>query len=265
MRVQWALVAVLSMASIGLAGSWSQTDLAPPATPSAQPAAALSLAALLDAHAQARGGRSIWAKVQSVHYSGTLSMGGTAVPFTLDVARPGKLRMALFLEAGTALQVFDGKQGWTSTPSLGQAWVQPVTGADLQALARQADIDGPLVDPESKGYEAALLGKSEIGGTEVHGIVLRHRADGNEETHYLDAQSFLPVQQQTQTRVQGQPVRTDVRFSDYRDIDGRLVPFATENVVTTAAGVVSQQLKLTEVSFNLRYPRGHFEEPKVTE
>jgi outer membrane lipoprotein-sorting protein len=245
------------------AAQWPETPLASPATASEQPAKPMTLAALVAAYDQARGGARAWSRVKNVQYSGTLTMAGLAVPFSLDVARPGKLRMAMQIEGGTVLQVYDGKRGWTSTPSLGQAWVQPVSGEDLKALARQADLDGHLIDAADKGYVATFLGPSVIGATEVYGVELKRPDDGSAETHYLDARTFLPVQLESTTRVQGLAVRTDVRFSDYRAIEDRQVPFATENVVATAAGIVTQQLKLDRVQFNVRFPRGHFDEPAV--
>lgn len=256
-------LAVLGAAQGAGGKAWPQPAAVKPATPAAQPAETVSMVSVLTAHDQARGGRRAWAKVKTARYRGTLTMGTLTIPFTMDVARPGKLRMEMQVQGSTALQVYDGTQGWTLTPSLGQAWVQPVTGEDLRALARQGDIDGHLIDYAEKGYSARFLGESRIGDTPVYGIALRQEGDVAEEMHFLDAATFLPLKLESQTQVQAQPVRTDVRFSDWRTIDGRTLPFAMVNVVTTPTGPVSQELKLTEVEFNVRFPREHFDAPKA--
>lgn len=270
MRTVLLLVGLLGF-HVGRSDDWPAASAAQPATPSAQPgsidapATPATLESVLAAHDRARGGRSAWNQLKTVRYKGTLKMGALDIPFTMDVARPGKLRMEMQVQGSTALQIYDGKQGWTSTPSLGQSWVQPVTGDDLRALASQADIDGHLVDYADKGYSARFLGESRIGEQRVYGIALKHAGDGAEETHFLDATTFLPFKLEAQTRVQAQPVRTDVRFSDWRTIGGRTIPFAMVNVVTTPTGPVSQELALAEVEANPRFPRGHFDEPKPPE
>lgn len=272
MAIRTLLLSASLVAGSGVrAAEWPTPALLAPATPAAAPAIAetsagpVTLATVLAAHDQARGGRKAWNQLKTVRFTGTLKMGELAVPFTMDVARPGKLRMEMQVQGSVALQVYDGKQGWTSTPSLGQSWVQPVTGEDLRALASQADIDGHLIDYAEKGYSARFLGESRIGETRVYGIALRHDESAAEETHFLDAGTFLPYKLEAQTQVQSQPVRTDVRFSDWRTIDGRTMPFAMVNVVTTASGPVAQELTLTRVESNPRFPRDHFDPPKTGE
>lgn len=266
MAIRWIWwAALLSGAARSVAEEWPQPGLAAAATPAVQPAVLAetpaTLESVLSAHDAARGGKRSWNKVKTVRFSGSLTMGALAIPFVMDVARPGKLRMEMQVQGSTALQIYDGKQGWTLTPSLGQSWVQPVSGEDLRALASQGDIDGHLIDYAEKGYGASFLGPSRIGEIAVYGITLKRKDDGAEETHFLDASTFLPLKLEAQTRVQAQPVRTDVRFSDFRTVEGRVVPFAMVNVVTTVNGPVSQELKLEKVEFNVRFPRGHFDQP----
>ena len=61
------------------------------------------------------------------------------LPFVMELARPGKMRFELEFAGQTAIQVFDGANGWKLRPFLGRRVVEPYTTDEMKAASLQAD------------------------------------------------------------------------------------------------------------------------------
>src|SRR5262245_55298590 len=69
---------------------------------------------------QARGGLEKLKSVQSIRYTGKMTVGpGIEVPVTLEMKRPRNLRMEFTFQGMTAIQAYDGKDGWAIMPFRG--------------------------------------------------------------------------------------------------------------------------------------------------
>jgi len=87
----------------------------PPRVATATPVPAnlptLSATQIVDKNVTARGGLTTWRAIHSMTVTGKLDAGGrkdTLLPYTLQVKRPNKQRLAIDFAGHTALQVFDG-------------------------------------------------------------------------------------------------------------------------------------------------------------
>ncbi len=144
----------------------------------------LSAAAIVDRNIAARGGLQAWRAVQTMSMEGKLGAGGnqratlpappqqgpmpslksipqrpvseTQLPFVMELKRPRKQRIELVFKGQTAIQVFDGANGWKLRPFLNRRVVEPYTDEEMKSAAMQADLDGPLVDYAAKGTKIEL-------------------------------------------------------------------------------------------------------------
>jgi hypothetical protein len=94
------------------------------------------------------------------------------LPFTMDLKRSRKQRLELEFAGKTALQVYDGTNGWKLRPYLNRLEVEPYTDAEKKSAAMQSDIDGPLVDYAAKGTRIELEGNDEVEGCDSHRLKL---------------------------------------------------------------------------------------------
>src|SRR5258708_33384004 len=67
------------------------------------------------------------------------------LPFTLEFKRPLKTRLELEVNGQTAVQVYDGEQGWKLRPYLGKSGLDPYTPEELEKAAAEPGIDGLLI------------------------------------------------------------------------------------------------------------------------
>ena len=275
------------------------------AAAAAPPPAKLSAAEIVTKNVAARGGLEAWRAVKTMSLSGKTGAGGNQratlqlptqaqatvvtrrtehaqlpsrrieevnLPFLMELARPRKLRFELQVAGQTALQVYDGVNGWKLRPYLNRLEVEPYTAEELKAASVQSELDGPLVDYAAKGTRIESDGIENIEGRDTYKLKLTLKS--GDVTHvWVDAQTFL------ETKIEGQPRRLDgvyhpveVYYRDYRNVNGLQIPFVLETrvlpVAKTAMGfrdtpVPPEKVVIEKVAINPEFDAGLFSKPAV--
>jgi len=153
------------------------------------------------------------------------------LPFQMDLKRGGKIRIELQFNGQTAVQVYDGANGWKLRPFLNRRVVEPYTPEEAKMASAKTDLDGPLVDYAAKGSKIELAGMEKVENRDAYKLKLTMK-DGTALDVWIDAQTFL------ETKMGGQPRRLDgayhpveVYFRDYRVVNGLQIPFVLETKV----------------------------------
>jgi len=268
------------------------------AGPGTSPVAKLSATDIAAKNVAARGGLQAWRAVQTMAMSGKMGAGGNQraaqpipvpgkkgrlampkrpseevqLPFVMELARPRKMRLELQFNGQTAIQVFDGANGWKVRPFLNRREVEPYTTEEMKMASAQSDLDGPLVDYAAKGTTIDLDGIEKVDDRDNYKLKLTLK--GGQETHvWVDAETFL------ETKIEGQPRRLDgtyhpveVYYRDYRSVSGLRIPFVLETkvlpVAKTATGfkdppVPVEKLIIEKVTVNPKLDDSQFSKPKI--
>ena len=263
------------------------------------PQAKLSAAEIVGKNVAARGGLQAWRAVQTMSLSGNLGAGGNQraplaapppdgrsvrktaasrpadevqLPFVMELQRPRKMRFELQFNGQTAIQVFDGANGWKLRPFLNRRVVEPYTADEMKTASMQADLDGPLVDYDAKGTRVELAGMEQVEGRDTYKLLLTMK-NGQAMHVWIDAATFL------EAKVEGQPRRLDgtdhpveVYYRDYRPVSGLQIPFVLETqvlpVAKTALGfkdppVPAEKIIVDKVVVNPRFDEAHFSKPEA--
>lgn len=256
------LVVCISMA-FGLSLAAAQKN-----TPSSR--AQLSAADIVEKNVAARGGLQAWRAVQTLSLSGNMGAGGNQratlslpnvgsmkkvdnrllprrradeaqLPFVMELKRPRKMRVELQFNGQTAVQVYDGNNGWKLRPFLNRREVEPYSAEELKIASMQPDLDGPLVDYAAKGTRIELVGMEKVEGRDTYKLKMTTK-NGQANHVWIDAQTFL------EAKMEGQPRRLDgtdhpveVYFRDYQSENGLQIPHVLETrvlpVTKTALGL----------------------------
>jgi hypothetical protein len=223
-------------------------------TATAATAAKLSAAQIVERNIAARGGQSAWHAVQALSWSGKMEAGGNnqrylkapgmpappanpdpnaqvQLPFTLDMKRGHKMRLDLQFNGQTAVQVYDGTQGWKVRPYLNRHQVEPYTADETRIAADDADLDGLLIDYAAQGTRIDVEGIEPVDGKNAYKLKLT-RKNGRVLHDWVDTQSFLEV------KIEGNPRRLDgrlhavaIHLRDYRNVSGVQIPHVIETSV----------------------------------
>ena len=190
---------------------------------------ALSLEELVARHVDARGGLEKLRAIRSLRLTGKLVFvgGGFELGYLEVIKRPGQVRAELSAQGLTAVQAWDGKDGWQISPFQGRKDPERQSRDDSKSLIDDADIDGPLVDAQAKGSTLEYLGTEDVDGTEAHKIKVTQR-DGDTLTVFLDPDYFLVIRIRYQHTVRGAETQAETDFGNYERVNGVAIPFSYE-------------------------------------
>jgi hypothetical protein len=263
--------------------------------------ARLSAAEIVDKNVAVRGGLQAWRAVQTMSMEGKLGAGGNdratlavplpkqarksaqsvyparrldeaQLPFVMDLKRSRKMRLELKFNGQTAIQVYDGTNGWKLRPFLNRHDVEPYSADEAKIAALQQDLDGPLVDYAAKGTKIELDGMEKVEDRNTYKLKLTMK-NGQAIHVWIDAQTFL------EAKIEGQPRRLDgvyhpveVYYRDFKAVDGLQIPFVLEThvlpVARTATGlrdtpVPVEKIIIDEVVVNPKLDDSLFSEASV--
>lgn len=263
------------------------------------PPAGVSVAQIVDKHVAARGGVRAWHAVQTLSVSGKLDAGtgdsiarssviarGAAgasarraeraaaadaakaattqqvqLPFRLEMKRPRKSRLEIDFAGKTAVQVYDGQNGWKLRPYLNRDDAEPFTAEEVKSEEAKADLEPPLVDYAAKGSQVALAGMEQVNGHNAYKLKLTLK-NGDVRHVWIDAQSFLDV------KVEGLPRRMDGKMRtvwiyqrDFRSVQGVMVPYLYET--TNEGNPRAHKMVIESVAVNRTLDDARFAKPQV--
>ncbi len=251
-------------------------------------------------HVAARGGLRAWHAVQSMAWNGKMEIGfgdsvaraeryvsnsmrrkgvgpraptplvgneaaapakQVQVPFLLELKRPAKSRVELEFGGKTAVQVYDGANGWLLRPYLNRDDWEPFTAEQASSQQGKWDLDGPLMDAAAQGTKVELVSMDKVEGRDAYELKLTHK--GGEVQHvWIDAKTFLDV------KVEGTPRRMDGKLRtvwviqrDFRSVQGLKVPFVQETAVEGYSD--THKMTIDKVALNPRVDDARFQKPRA--
>jgi len=264
----------------------------------------LSASAIVDRNVAARGGLQTWRAVKTMSFAGKLTAGGNQrntipvpvpdrgprqksgkvtlpvrpseevqLPFVMDLKRTRKMRMELQFNGQTAIQVFDGSNGWKLRPFLNRKEVEPYTAEEMKSSSTQADLDGYLIDYSAKGTKIELEGNEKVEGLDAYKLKLTTK-DGQAIHVWINAQTFL------EAKIEGQPRRLDgvyhpveIYYRDYKSVRGLQIPHVLETRVLPASNasaaaakagpVQAEKIVIEKVEVNPELEESLFTKPQI--
>ncbi len=224
----------------------------------------LSAAQVIAKNVQARGGLKAWRAVETLTMSGALD-GGSAknpeLPFVMKMKRQHKSRLEIRFKDQTAIQVYDGNQGWKVRPFLGRDEVEPFTPGEAREAADWQELDGPLMDYAKKGTTAELQGRETVDGHKAYKLKLTMK-DGSERHVWIDAANFLELKIDGEPRIMDGKLRhVTVFYREYRKEKGLMMPHVFETAVE--GGTKVHRMHIKEVVVNAPMADTLFAKPQM--
>jgi outer membrane lipoprotein-sorting protein len=179
---------------------------------------------------EARGGLEKIKAVKSLKMTGNMMARSQEMPFSIQMKRPNMVRVEFTLDGKSAIQAYDGEEGWLVMPFLGSNQPQKMTDSDLQDMQEQADLDGPLVDYKEKGNTVELVGKDTLEGREAYRLKLTLK-NGNVRYIYIGVDNNLELKTTSHQKRQGQEFDVDAFLGDYKAVNGLMIPYSVEQRV----------------------------------
>src|SRR5712672_502851 len=193
-------------------------------------ARAVTLDAVLAKNLAARGGADNVQKLQTLRLTGRVVLSGMGrrggsieTAWAQVQKRPGKIRSEVTRQGLTAVQAWNGKEGWKLDPFGGRREPERASQDGARALAQDADIEGHLVSWREKGSKVEYLGVEDVDGTPAHKLRAALK-DGDVQYLFLDSDAFLEIRVVTERRIRGAEQVTEADLGAYGQVAGVWIP-----------------------------------------
>jgi len=169
--------------------------------------------------------------------------------------RPNLMRRETTVNGQSTVMAFDGKTFWMAR---GNTPPQQLPGPQAAYAMQDAEFDSVFVDYKEKGYKIALAGKETLGGKPVYHLKVTKK-NGPTQDFYLDAQTGLEKKISVSVAAPDrEPITFVTEMSDYREVDGRQIPFKTQQ---TQNNIAVSMVTLEKVEFNIPADESLFRMP----
>ena len=179
----------------------------------------VTASSVMASYIEAIGGNAAVESVQTMLFNAEVTIEGAPFKPTAVIKSmaPNKSSMEMSIAGmGTIMkQKFDGTTGYAEQ----QGMKQPMSEEDV---AEQASQKGLFPEAHYTADEIELISLSDLEGTGVYKIKVK---GVSESFRYYDANSGLLLREEATEEAQGQSVTTITVHSDYRAVDGVMIPF----------------------------------------
>ena len=203
---------------------------------------------LLKKMIKAQGGRKNMIKVKDSVVKGEVEFLTAGIKGTVTISRiePNRRRIELDLAGTKIIQAYDGKTAWVVHPQYGPD-PKEMPENFAKYFKRQSIGNDTLLNPKKYGITYNYRGREMINGKDCM-IMETVRSDGSKSFYYLDPKTYLVVKTKTKSLNQlGKEVDAETYYSDYRMVDGLMVPFES---FTFVDGKEYLKFKLSDVKYN---------------
>ena len=207
---------------------------------------------VIDRNTEAMGDRAAIEAIHSIEVSLHISDPGSEVDGTYYAARPGRMRIDIFVAGKHVFtEAFDGQRGWEWNGKE----VTTASPKGTAALQHGVELPGKLFglhELKQRGHQIELVGREQIEGTNYYALALTLK-DGYRTTLYVDPTSWLITRRRDvrplHVDIDPTPTTIEQRSWDFREISGVRFTFAgSETDLKTGKVLETSQIKSIKIN-----------------
>lgn len=212
---------------------------------------------IIDKCINAMGGVDKWKKLESIRQSGIVVVQGMNIPFVSSQMRPNLSRQEGDFQGQKFVDAFDGIIAWHSSPFA--TMNKPTKKTDEEAAESLIEpFEDDMIDYKSKGHTVDLEANEIVDGIQCFKLKMK-RQSGDEKIYFIDAKNYLPLLLRISSMAPAKTQVVESILSDYKAVDGLLIPHTIESKINGEAGMV---IKADKVELNPKLDKTIFSFPK---
>ncbi len=176
-----------------------------------------------------------------------------------ESTRPNKVREEFSIQGMTAINAYDGSNGWKIDPFGGKKDPEALSEGELRSIVEDADFDEPLINYKAKGNKVEFVGMDQVEGTDVYKLKVTLRS-GDTRYYYMDTDSYVPIKYDTRRIIRGTPQETETILGDYKQVGGWYLPFSMETRQKGSSG--SSKITIDKIEVNVPIDDSRYTRPR---
>jgi zinc protease len=215
---------------------------------------------VLEKYVKAIGGKEAWNKVESrsikAEFEGPF---GATSGWSLQAKAPNKRFTRMESSPwGVLLDGFDGTTAWSKN----QNGVQTKDGDELSHAEKEADFRREVRLKELYP-DLVFKGTETLDGEEVQVLESKPTPGSKERFSFSAKTGFLVRRQSESKNAQGNETRVEIRYSEYRAVDGLRYPHLQRIRIVAAGQEIAFGMKVKEVKHNEKLEDSIFSKPSA--
>ncbi len=215
---------------------------------------------VLEKYVKAIGGKEAWNKVESrsikAEFEGPF---GSTSGWSLQAKAPNKrLTRMEWSPWGVLLDGFDGTTAWSKN----QNGVHTKDGDALSRAEKEADFRREVRLKELYP-DLVFKGTETLDGEEVEVLESKPTPTSQERFSFSAKTGFLVRQRSELKNAEGNDARMEIRYSEYRAVDGLQYPHVQQFKFSAAGQEVEFRMKVKEVKHNEKFEDSSFNKPSA--
>jgi hypothetical protein len=211
---------------------------------------------ILNRYFEAAGGLERMLAEQTSFTEGTISLGGMEGTLKAWTKRPGRTRLEVSLGPLNIIQGDNGQNAWVLDQN---GRLQVITNPD-EATVKRRQVRRLIetyafADPASDIFRVSLEGTEQVDGKECYVIKITNKINADSYTSYVNTETFIQEKAAFAEDIESR----DVFYSDYREVEGLVVPFVMKEVSHQTGQV--QELRISQYVSNPVVDSALFEPP----
>lgn len=206
---------------------------------------------------KAKGGLEKLQATSSLTMSGTISAQGNEMRMQVWSKRPNLFRREVEVQGQKIVQASDGKTVWMTNPMMGSSVPQAVPPEQAKMMQADAEFDSVFVDYKRRGTTVELIGTEKLDGKDVYHLKVTPKGIDPQD-YYLDASTGLEIKVARAVEQGGMKMRVETELSNYKEVDGMMVPFSSRQLLN---GAPIAQVTIEKVEFNASIEDAMFKMP----
>ena len=215
---------------------------------------------VLEKYVKAIGGKEAWNKIESCSIKADFEgpFGATS-GWSLQAKAPNKRLTRMESSPwGVLLDGFDGTTAWSKN----QNGVQTKSGHELSRAVKEADLRREVRLKELYP-DLVFKGTEALDGEEVQVLESKPTPSSKERFSFSAKTGFLVRQQSEFKNAEGNDTRVEIRYSEYRAVDGLQYPHVQQLKISAAGQEIEFRMKVKEVKHNEKFEDSIFSKPST--
>ncbi len=184
--------------------------------------------------------------------------GGFEAVILQENKRPNMVREEFSMQGLTGINAYDGQAGWKIEPWGGKKDPEPLGEEEMKSMVEDADFDGPLIDFRAKGNKVEYGGMEPVEGTDALKLKVMV-PNGDVYFYYMDTDYYVPIKIETKRMVRGAEREYETTLGDYKEVQGRYLPFSIESNVKGSAD--RSKVTYEKIEANMQIDDARFKKP----
>lgn len=188
---------------------------------------------IISKNIEAMGGKEKIGSLKTVKMTGSMSVQGMDITMIITKTHLIGTRTDIEFNGNSYFQFANATKGMVFMPPMTDA--EEMDGETFKSFVNQMDIQGSLFNYKEKGNTVELVGTEKLAGGDAYNLKLTYK-NGRVSNYFIDKATNRLVKAAGTSTVQGQEMKVESTFSDYKQNgDGYWFPFT----ITSMRGPIS--------------------------